>query len=144
MFKKLYMKILIFAKQFCATHQSGAHGTCHACYTLDTPLHASDFSPSTPVRVQKEKQSRIVRFIWKWCSTTFSVSLLHFLSRGNNSVDVSAKLIKSPLDLSTKTVSQEQNITGAKKQNENCMADLQATVDRLNVEMKDCKKVNAI
>jgi len=27
-----------FAKQFLRPRQSGAHGTCHACHTLDTPL----------------------------------------------------------------------------------------------------------
>jgi len=31
-------KILIFAKQFLRPRQSGAHGTCHACHTLDKPL----------------------------------------------------------------------------------------------------------
>jgi len=31
---------LIFAKQFLRPHQSGAHGTSHACHTLDLPLHA--------------------------------------------------------------------------------------------------------
>jgi len=30
--------ILIFSKQFLRPRQSGAHGTCHACHTLDTPL----------------------------------------------------------------------------------------------------------
>jgi len=28
----------MFAKQFLRPRQSGAHGTCHACHTLDTPL----------------------------------------------------------------------------------------------------------
>jgi len=32
---------LIFAKQFLRPRQSGAHGTCHACHTLDTPLATS-------------------------------------------------------------------------------------------------------
>jgi len=31
-------KILIFAIQFLHPRQSGAHGTCHACHTLDTSL----------------------------------------------------------------------------------------------------------
>ena len=33
-----YIKILIFAKQFLCPRQSGTHGTCHDCHTLDTPL----------------------------------------------------------------------------------------------------------
>ena len=33
-------KLLIFSKQFLRPRQSGAHGTCHACHTLDTPLAA--------------------------------------------------------------------------------------------------------
>jgi len=36
-FKKLSMK-LNFSKQFLRPRQSGAHDTCHACHTLDTPL----------------------------------------------------------------------------------------------------------
>jgi len=36
--QELYIKILSFAKQFLRPCQSGAHGTCHACHTLDTPL----------------------------------------------------------------------------------------------------------
>jgi len=36
--------ILIFSKQFLRLHQSGAHGTCHACYTLDTPLQTHEAS----------------------------------------------------------------------------------------------------
>jgi len=27
-----------FSKQFLRPRKSGAHGTCHACHTLDTPL----------------------------------------------------------------------------------------------------------
>jgi len=26
---------------FCAPRQSGAHGVCHACHTLDTPLRST-------------------------------------------------------------------------------------------------------
>jgi len=29
-----------FAKQFLRPHHSGAHGMCHACHTLDTPLRS--------------------------------------------------------------------------------------------------------
>jgi len=36
---------LIFAIQFLRPRQSGAHGTCHACHTLDTPL----FTDSTEI-----------------------------------------------------------------------------------------------
>jgi len=32
------MKILIIVKQFLRPRQSGAHGTCHAYHTLNTPL----------------------------------------------------------------------------------------------------------
>jgi len=31
---------LIFSEQFLRPGQSGAHGTCYACYNLDTPLPA--------------------------------------------------------------------------------------------------------
>ena len=30
-----------FAKQFLHPRQSGAHGMCHACHTLDTPLRST-------------------------------------------------------------------------------------------------------
>jgi len=29
--------------KFCSPHQRGAHGTCHACHTLDTPLATGSF-----------------------------------------------------------------------------------------------------
>jgi len=32
------VKILIFSMPFLRPRQSGAHGTCHACHTRDTPL----------------------------------------------------------------------------------------------------------
>jgi len=33
-------KILILPSNFCALREIGAHGTCHACHTVDTPLLA--------------------------------------------------------------------------------------------------------
>jgi len=38
------LNILIFAKPFLRPRQSGAHGTCHACHTLDTPLQQTSIS----------------------------------------------------------------------------------------------------
>jgi len=39
--KKLQTNILILPNSFCAPPQSGAHGMCHACYTLDTSLRST-------------------------------------------------------------------------------------------------------
>ena len=56
-FKKLYIKISIFAKQFLRPRQSDAHGTCHACHTLDTPLSSSIefFFKSKIIQSQREQ-----------------------------------------------------------------------------------------
>ena len=45
---------------FCAPRQSGAHGTCHACHTLDTPLLWSAFDENEPWfwRLLKAMQDR--------------------------------------------------------------------------------------
>jgi len=39
--KETVNKDFNFAKQFLRPRQSGAHGICHACHTLDTPLRAT-------------------------------------------------------------------------------------------------------
>jgi len=39
--KETVNKDFNFAKQFLRPRQSGAHGMCHACHTLDTPLRST-------------------------------------------------------------------------------------------------------
>ena len=39
--KETVNKDFNFAKQFFRPRQSGAHGMCHACHTLDTPLRST-------------------------------------------------------------------------------------------------------
>jgi len=44
------VKKCYFVKQFLRPYQSGAHGNCHACLTLDTPLpHAMAVASGGPV-----------------------------------------------------------------------------------------------
>jgi len=39
--KETVNKDFNFAEQFLRPHQSGAHGMCQACHTLDTPLRST-------------------------------------------------------------------------------------------------------
>jgi len=39
--KETVNKDFYFSKQFLRPRRSGAHGMCHACHTLDTPLRST-------------------------------------------------------------------------------------------------------
>jgi len=48
--------MLIFSKQFLGPGQSGAHSTCHACHTLDTPLLLPKLACVWPTQYQARNQ----------------------------------------------------------------------------------------
>jgi len=47
-------EILVFAKQLLRPPQSCAHGTCHACHTLDTPLAVGVWFLQTLLQLSKK------------------------------------------------------------------------------------------
>jgi len=69
--KETVNKDFNFAKQFLRPRQSGAHGMCHACHTLDTPL-----------RSRLPNLSLVMEFLGNFCSKFIFEKLLSALVMG--------------------------------------------------------------
>ena len=71
-------RVWFLPSNFCATRQSGTHGTCHASHTLDTPL----------VHTKQKKVRSAVKVLWSsqgWTRTDTGCVMpycmvIHFLS----------------------------------------------------------------
>jgi len=60
-------KLLIFYKKFLRLRQSGAHGTCHACHTLDSPLMVfkSDGKRNKKIDTRIGKANAVLRELYR-------------------------------------------------------------------------------
>ena len=63
------MKFLILPSSFCAPRQSGAHGMCHACHTLDTPLRSTLPSLSLVFFIFEKLLSHEALVMWRVTAT---------------------------------------------------------------------------
>jgi len=63
---------LIFAIKFLSPRQSGAHGTCHACHTLDTPL------PMIPRSIPTNLFEKVAMDIMTRCGQDYLVVVVYY------------------------------------------------------------------
>jgi len=111
------MKICICAKQFLRPPESCAHGTCHACHTLDTPLFPLPYVFYTMfslVAFTRAKQ-RFYNFALSWREELVMVSnlswcsLCGFTKRGKSGL-VTGKDLPTIVALSTIDKSQRERL----------------------------------